>query len=418
MKRRAAVAAAVTAAMLLGGCSSGSIYTNYREIEQLRLIQTVGFDGAGGGEGVTLTLSSGRGLDGEQALLFSCWGRTVHEAMGRVQDYASSEDIFYAHTRYILIGEETAEAGLLPLLSFLARSSQLRLSADLVIVREDNARTCMKDSGTGDYDVTETLDSIRQDAALRGVSQMRTVGALSRDLAERGAGLVCTVRPVRLEGTLLSSEDASGPEASAGDPSQGQSSGSGSGAGAQTDSGAQQGLVPAGYGVVTREGKVVAWLDGTAARGVNILTGQLGAATLVVDCDGYGTTALTATQCKTEVTPVLDERGALEALQVQVHLAAVVTELPAGLMQPDEAFTRAVEKQLACDAASWVYEPLELEQRLQADFLALGPRLARRAPRHITGPDWIGQLQDAELRVSVQARVERVSALEGRQVQP
>ena len=411
MKRRAAVAAAVTAAMLLGGCSSGSIYTNYREIEQLRLIQTVGFDGAGGGEGVTLTLSSGRGLDGEQALLFSCWGRTVREAMDRVQDYASSEEIFYAHTRYILIGEETAEAGLLPLLSFLARSSQLRLSADLVVVREDNAHTCMKASGTGDYDVTETLDSIRQDAALRGVSRMQTVGALSRDLAERGAGLVCAVRPVRLEGALLSPEDAGG-------LSQSQSSGSGSGAGAQTDSGAQQGLAPAGYGVVTQEGKVAAWLDGTAARGVNILTGQLGAATLVVDCDGYGTTALTATQCKTEVTPVLDERGALKALQVQVHLAAVVTELPAGLMQPDEAFTRAVEKQLARDAASWVYEPLELEQRLQADFLALGPRLARRAPRHITGPDWIGQLPDAALRVSVQARVERVSALEGRQVQP
>ncbi|MCI5753747.1 MAG: hypothetical protein MR033_03825 [Clostridiales bacterium] len=417
MRRRAAVAAAAAAAVLLGGCSSGSIYTNYREIEQLRLIQTVGFDGAGGGEGVNLTLSSGRGLDGEPALLLSCWGRTVREAMDRAQNYASSEKIFYAHTRYILIGEETAEAGLLPILSFLARSSQLRLSANLAVVREDSARTCMETAGTGDYDVTETLDSIRQDAVLRGVSQMRTVGALSRDLAERGAGLVCAVRPVDLEGTLLSQDSTSIPEASSGNQSQGQSSSSDSPADAAEQT-AQQGLIPAGYGVVTEQGKVVAWLDGIAARGVNILSEQLGAATLTVDCDDYGTTALTATQCKTEVKPVFDGDGALEALEVQVLLEAVVTEMPAGNVRLDDAFTQAVQKQLACDVASWVYEPLELEQRLQADFLALGPRLARHAPRHITGPEWIGQLEDAQLRISVQARVERINTLEERLVQP
>ena len=92
--------------------------------------------------------------------------------------------------------------------------------------------------------------------------------------------------------------------------------------------------------------------------------------------------------------------------------------MPAGNVRLDDAFTQAVQKQLACDVASWVYEPLELDQRLQADFLALGPRLARHAPRRITGPEWIGQLEDAQLRISVQARVERINTLEERLVQP
>ena len=42
---------------LLSGCSGGSIYTNYREVEQLMVIQTMGFDKDK--NGVTLSVSTG-----------------------------------------------------------------------------------------------------------------------------------------------------------------------------------------------------------------------------------------------------------------------------------------------------------------------------------------------------------------------
>ena len=51
------IAAALVLAALLTGCSGGSIYSNYRELEQLMVIQTMGFDWAE--SGVRLSASSG-----------------------------------------------------------------------------------------------------------------------------------------------------------------------------------------------------------------------------------------------------------------------------------------------------------------------------------------------------------------------
>ena len=51
------IIAVVCLAALLSGCSGGSVYSNYREIEQLMVIQTMGFDYAK--SGVRLSASSG-----------------------------------------------------------------------------------------------------------------------------------------------------------------------------------------------------------------------------------------------------------------------------------------------------------------------------------------------------------------------
>ena len=53
------ITAAVLALSLiaLSGCSGGSIYSNYREIEQLVVIQTMGIDKTD--DGVCLSISSG-----------------------------------------------------------------------------------------------------------------------------------------------------------------------------------------------------------------------------------------------------------------------------------------------------------------------------------------------------------------------
>ena len=51
------IAAVLVLAALLTGCSGGSIYSNYRELEQLMVIQTLGFDRTP--DGVRLSASSG-----------------------------------------------------------------------------------------------------------------------------------------------------------------------------------------------------------------------------------------------------------------------------------------------------------------------------------------------------------------------
>lgn len=103
------IAAVLVLAALLAGCSGGSIYSNYRELEQLMVIQTLGFDRTPGG--VRLSASSGSDSAGggggsesgaEQSGSASV-ARLAAEAPSfslaeeKMQDYSAREDLFCAH---------------------------------------------------------------------------------------------------------------------------------------------------------------------------------------------------------------------------------------------------------------------------------------------------------------------------------
>lgn len=103
------IAAVLVLAALLTGCSGGSIYSNYRELEQLMVIQTLGFDRTSGG--VRLSASSGSdsaggggggggGESGAEQSGSAGVARLAAEAPSftlaeeKMQDYSAREDLF------------------------------------------------------------------------------------------------------------------------------------------------------------------------------------------------------------------------------------------------------------------------------------------------------------------------------------
>ena len=105
-KRITAAVTALSLALLCGCRGTGSIYSNFREISRIEIITTIGIDRAG--EGADVTISSGRSPEGGQRLLMSRRGASVEQAMLSLQDYASSEELFFEHLEYFLVGEDTA----------------------------------------------------------------------------------------------------------------------------------------------------------------------------------------------------------------------------------------------------------------------------------------------------------------------
>ena len=63
MRHRRALALLLAAGMLCSGCSTGAISSNYRAVEDLELIQTIGVDRAP--EGVCLSAATGKVGEGE-----------------------------------------------------------------------------------------------------------------------------------------------------------------------------------------------------------------------------------------------------------------------------------------------------------------------------------------------------------------
>ena len=74
---------------LLTGCSGRWIYSDYREIDQMELIQALGMDEKG--EEITVTASTG-GPDGQVVLRST--SVSVSRAMRQMQDYTSRKYIF------------------------------------------------------------------------------------------------------------------------------------------------------------------------------------------------------------------------------------------------------------------------------------------------------------------------------------
>ena len=84
MRHRRALALLLAAGMLCSGCSTGAISSNYRPVEDLMLIQTIGVDRAP--EGVCLSASTGRAGENEPPQRMTQTGETVLAALDRLSN--------------------------------------------------------------------------------------------------------------------------------------------------------------------------------------------------------------------------------------------------------------------------------------------------------------------------------------------
>lgn len=119
MRRISAVLLLCATFLPLSGCTL-SVYNNYRELERLQVIETVGLD-AGEDGGVVLSVSSGRDASGREPLRASAEAPSVTEAMQRLQDLSRSDELFFSGTGCILIGEAAAAQTALLLVAWLMR---------------------------------------------------------------------------------------------------------------------------------------------------------------------------------------------------------------------------------------------------------------------------------------------------------
>ena len=75
MHRAQTLALLLAAGLLCSGCSSGAISSNYRPVEDLTLVQTIGVDRAP--EGVCLSASTGRVGENEPPQRMTQTGETL-----------------------------------------------------------------------------------------------------------------------------------------------------------------------------------------------------------------------------------------------------------------------------------------------------------------------------------------------------
>ena len=178
--------------MFSTGCSStGSLFSNYRPIEELKLVHTLGFDVHP--DGLELSVCGGE-KDGQGITRLSASGRNISECLAKLQNFSGKEELYYAHTRYVLVGEEYAEQGLGDVMQYLESSNQLRSDLPLFVVKGSTAKELLTKAGGKEESINEIMEAVMRDCSKHGIAFPFTCGDIGSFSAEYGSALACTLR--------------------------------------------------------------------------------------------------------------------------------------------------------------------------------------------------------------------------------
>lgn len=354
--------------LLLTLFAAHSFRGDKREVEQLRLAQTLGLDAAP--DGLLLTLAAPATED-RPPLCLSAPGPSLSLALEQLRGRAGEEELFCGHLQQLLLGRAYAERGLESLLSAVCRSTDLRLDMPVYLLPEGSARQIMEALQTEDRGVCDLLKGLEG----TDTGSLSSAGRILRDLDRQGSSLVRALRLTEGDGA----------------PS----------------------LEKAGYGVLVK-GRLVSQIDPELDAAVELLTGELRPCPLLLRDNQGRMVTLELQQGRTELFPLWDESGALEGLELRVQIQAAVLEIGDFSQAADPRMLNALTARLESELSGRLSRVLRLSAELQADFLGLGSRLELQAPLRCRGlgEDLGALLPSLRLRVTVQGSLRHSNDLD------
>ena len=305
MKRFFRLSAALAALALLSGCAS---LLHPRLVEDLQLIQTIGFDGGIGD--MTVSVSSGEASEDAVSAQLAARGASIQTAVQRLQDFSPREELFFAHIRYAAVGEDCARGGITPILDYFERGTQTQLSVPLFVVKGESAYTLVAANG-GENEITAALSSLEADTKRQGSAHCFTVLEIASRLNRSGAA--------------------------------------------------------AGYAVFRGE-TLCGFLDTDAALGADLLLGFAPQASYVLPDGSGGTVTVQLHTAKASLSPV--RNGGETAVRIAVRVRAGVTE-SSGADTADAEMLARLEDELSRAVAAQIEAAAEASKALDADFLEL-----------------------------------------------
>ena len=393
----------------LSGCSG--IYSNFRELERLLVIQTMGIDCAE--EGVGISLASGAKSDGSSPVRLFSTGVSITSAIAHILSYSQEQELFLSHTGHVVLGEEAVQNGIRGYLSFICRSPNLRTDIPLYIVKGGTAQEAVMQVGDGSKGISEVLEAVRANVDERGDSKAFSASDLLRDLERNGSGLICAIEcspSIQEGGTKQEGDSGSSGTDSAESPD--------TGGGDEKQEKESQALTAAavGYGVI-RGDRLCAYIDKEQAIGVGLLLNIVGISDIVVK-DRYATpVTLELDQGGSTIKPVWAEDGSLEMLDIQVKAAANIAEIGGGGHFGEPDYEDYLKAQLETAISERVSAVIRLSKTLQADFLGLGSivEMDNAEKYRALGGDLASLLPELPVRISVSGQIKHTNDIRDEQ---
>ena len=381
MKRFLSLLIMMCALPALSGCSS--IYSNYREIQQLMVVQTMGIDREKGGVQVSMAAAAEASGGGPRRM--SAQGSTITAAIDRAYKLSYEEEIFFSHVNHLLVGEAAAEEGLDAFLDYVSQSPTMRIDIPLYIVRGSTANQAVMEVGDSSKGISEVMQTVHESFASPSNSRVFTVADTINSLLRYGSALVCAVECVPSSESVSPGKSASAQGGGEQNAQQGEEQNpqqeEGQNAQDKTQGETPLMAVPAGYAVI-RDGKLCKFIEPEEAAAVGLLTGSLPITDITVTDRNGKDASLELNQGSAEITPVWGGKGQLKGLNIQAQVSASVLETDNWQQGNSNEYINHLTAQLESAVSQRLSSLLRTSMKLKADFLGLAGQVERKSPEN------------------------------------
>ena len=381
MKRFLSLLIIMCALPALSGCSS--IYSNYREIQQLMVVQTMGIDREKGGVQVSMAAAAEASGGGPRRM--SAQGSTITAAIDRAYKLSYEEEIFFSHVNHLLVGEAAAEEGLDAFLDYVSQSPTMRIDIPLYIVRGSTANQAVMEVGDSSKGISEVMQTVHESFASPSNSRVFTVADTINSLLRYGSALVCAVECVPSSESVSPGKSASAQGGGEQNAQQGEEQNpqqeEGQNAQDKTQGETPLMAVPAGYAVI-RDGKLCKFIEPEEAAAVGLLTGSLPITDITVTDRNGKDASLELNQGSAEITPVWGGKGQLKGLNIQAQVSASVLETDNWQQGNSNEYINHLTAQLESAVSQRLSSLLRTSMKLKADFLGLAGQVERKSPEN------------------------------------
>lgn len=356
-------------ALFLNAC--GGLYENFREIEHLSVVDTMGIDRTPGGVKLCFAATS---LAEKKSTVLSGSGDSIEAAIEQIAKRSGDRELFCRQTEHIIIGENSARGGIESYLAYIGASPLMRIDTPLFIVRGAEAGELMKDCDG----ISEVMAGLVQSIEQRGDGSVTTAAEVMRDMLTRKSALISALE-------LTDSAD-----------------------------GERKTAAVNGYAVI-RNGRLAGFLTEEQAVGAGFLTGNTGVCRITVNDSRGGKAVLGITGGHADIYPVWGEDGSVERVNIAAAVQATVDEISGNGDLDNAVYAQHLTGQLEAGISERINSVLRLSASLGADFLGLGELVEKNDPerfRMLSQP-FDELLPVLEVQVSVKGTISHTNDMAG-----